>query len=104
MADPNPQAEAVHEEGPTFTVIEKSTEQGFKTLVDSRGYSYNVKREGKLVTAWCCVIRNKKVYCRATVAQSKDNFEEGLHEHGHPPTSGLEAAYWVKQTINEKTK
>jgi len=42
-----------------FEIVEDSTKQGRNKLVDSRGYTYNVKRLRGGNTDWQCTVRPK---------------------------------------------
>jgi hypothetical protein len=50
-------------ESVTFSIINASTERGSSTLIDSRGYSYTIKRKTSVATSWRCSIRNAKINC-----------------------------------------
>lgn len=43
-------------------------------MVDSLGYTYNVKERGKVTTYWQCTVRPKGSQCRATVKQTGGEF------------------------------
>jgi hypothetical protein len=50
----------------TFRIVGKSTKRGCGTLIDSRGFSYTLHREGKRSNLWRCAIRNKTISSKAT--------------------------------------
>ena len=76
----------------TYEVVAASSRRHRHLLVDSRGYAYNLKREGA-TTYWRCAARNKtsaNVFCRASVAQRGELFQPGQYAHIHPP-NGINA-------------
>ena len=54
-----------------------------KELIDSRGFTYNVKERGKETTFWQCTMRPN--YCRATVKERNGQIMRGKQPHNHPP-------------------
>ncbi|XP_063436670.1 uncharacterized protein LOC134718107 [Mytilus trossulus] len=67
----------------TFEVVEGGTMRKAKKLVSSDGYSYTVKNSTSRTIHWKCSVRNKNIYCKATVAQRGQNFIRGIHQHIH---------------------
>ena len=53
----------------TYQQIERGTERPKMKLVDSDGYSYNVKQKRARVTYWQCTVRPKGNACNAMVIQ-----------------------------------
>ncbi|XP_071147135.1 uncharacterized protein, partial [Mytilus edulis] len=83
----------------TFEVVENGTMKRAKKLVSSDGFSYTVKTKvsdtGSLEPLvmymfdfWCSV-RNKKVWCKATVMQRGHNFVRGSTDHIHASDPGI---------------
>ncbi|ELT88869.1 hypothetical protein CAPTEDRAFT_199224 [Capitella teleta] len=66
-----------------FEKVEMGTKRNRTKLVDSLGFTYNVKREGKSVVNWQCTVRNKSVNCPATVREENGSFKTCCG-HIHP--------------------
>lgn len=49
------------------------------------GYSYTVKRKTNVAVHWRCVVRNKKINCKATIKEKDTEYEWGHNLHCHPP-------------------
>ena len=73
----------------SYTILEKGTELGKPLLVESRGYSYSVKRRYKKSTEWRCTVRNSKVKCGATMKQ----LDKTTFQCGHSPHSPLSPVF-----------
>ena len=59
-------------------------------LVDSNGYAYTWRPLNKEnVTYWRCAVRNKTVYCKATVTQRGELFRRGPVKHVCTAEPGL---------------
>ena len=69
----------------TYQIIGDGTIHRKKKLIDSRGFTYNVKERGKETTYWQCTVRPKGNYCRATVKERNGQFVTGKQSHNHPP-------------------
>lgn len=87
-----------------FSGIQASTLRNKKTLVDSRGYTFTIKREGKTVTTWRCSLLNKTITWSVTVKELPTRFVEGHQPHNHPPTTGVKTATLIKADIQEWCK
>ena len=70
----------------TYQIIDEGTIHRKKKLIDSRGFTYNVKERGKETTYWQCTVRPKGNYCRATVKERNAQFTTGKQSHNHPRT------------------
>jgi len=82
----------------TYEIVLEGTKRQKRKLVDSAGYSYNVKERGRTTTYWQCTVRPKGNYCRATVKETDGNFVPGRQSHNHPPQVGaLKAAHIMTQ-------
>lgn len=53
----------------TYRIKDDGTIHRKKKLIDSRGFTYNVKERRKETTFWQCTVRPKGNYCRATVKE-----------------------------------
>ena len=85
----------------SYTILEKGTERGKPLLVESRGYSYSVKRQYKKSTEWRCTVRNSKVKCGATVKQlDKTTFQCGPIPHCHQCLPELLPCAKVKEQVS----
>ena len=54
---PTPQAVEEVDQPLTFQIMEGASERGKRKLVDSNGFSYNVKRQRLEATDWQCTVR-----------------------------------------------
>ena len=82
------------ERGPevvNFELVEEASKQRRTKLIDSRGYTYNVKRRTQSATVWQCSVRTKSTYCKATVKQIEDEFII-TQSHNHQPAVGAVTA------------
>eukprot|EP00794_Sanderia_malayensis_P010818 gene10818-biopygen8648 len=74
----------------TYEIVESALQRGKQQLVGSEGYTYVKKgnwRSGKV--SWRCSVRNKTVYCGATVLQDDESFSRGAQIHCHPGKPGV---------------
>lgn len=89
-----------YEDSHQYQILDGVSERGKRKLVDDLGYSYSLKqRRVRGSIDWCCSVRNKKVYCYATVSQHGNKFRRGRHEHNHPPTPGLATCLSIKAKV-----
>ncbi|KAK4310746.1 hypothetical protein Pmani_017732 [Petrolisthes manimaculis] len=70
----------------SFQIIVEGTKRGHKKLIDSLGYTYNIKSQRSNVTYWQCTVRPKVKPCKATVIQRSDKFVRGTTSHNHHPS------------------
>ena len=61
----------------TYRIVEEGTKRRERKLIDSLGYSYNVKEKRKYTTYSQCTVRPKGNYCRATVKETDRDFAAG---------------------------
>jgi hypothetical protein len=67
-----------------YQIVEEGTNRRKVKLVDSLGYSYNVKERGKSTVYWQCTVRPKGTYCKATVKECPAGvFTLGKNGHNH---------------------
>ena len=59
----------------TYQEIEGGTERAKTKLVDSDGYSYNIKLKRARVTYWQCTVRPKGNACKAMVVQRGSEYQ-----------------------------
>jgi hypothetical protein len=87
----------------TYTVVDGATKRGKTRLIDSQGYTYNVKRRRVNATDWQCSVRPKGNPCRATVKQNNnDIFERNTCSHNHPGEPGAITAAKIAVTVKQK--
>lgn len=86
----------------TYEIVQDGTQRRREKLVDSLGYTYNVKERGKVTTYWQCTVRPKGNYCRATVKQTGENFVPGASGHNHPAEAGALIATKISASVKRK--
>lgn len=69
----------------TYQLIEAGTKHAWTKLPESDGYSYNLQVFRTNVTYWQCTVRPTGNHCKAIVIQRGDGFQQGKHNHNHPP-------------------
>lgn len=86
-----------------FEIVEGGSERGKQKLIDSWGYSYNIKRQRVSATDWQCTIRPMGNRCKATVIQRSQNvFEFGKNDHNHAAPVGAAVAVKIKSIIKQE--
>ncbi|KAJ8310547.1 hypothetical protein KUTeg_012412 [Tegillarca granosa] len=81
----------------TFKIVQTATRKCKDALVDSAGYSYNVKRNTKTGRDWQCVFRGSGTSsCPASVKERDGSFIFGQREHNHQAAPGSETAKTIK--------
>ena len=106
MAEPAP-AVARATEGPvTYQKVDTGTKRGCHKLVDSLGYTYNVKSRGKTpyTLTWQCTVRSKKMMCLATVREKGGSFTAGPQPHRHAPEKGALVKTQVSVTVKRSAE
>lgn len=64
-----------------FEIVEGGSERGKRKLIDSCGYSYNVKRQRVSATDWQCTVRKMvRIFCFGHLNQSPENVTFGVCE------------------------
>ena len=86
----------------TFRVVEEGSKRRKTKLVDSLGYSYNIRSKRSYVTYWQCVVRPRGNACKATVIQRDRNFRSGENFHNHPAEAGAMTAAKIVNLVKEK--
>ncbi|CAC5370087.1 unnamed protein product [Mytilus coruscus] len=89
IEDPELTDSFVEDRPVTFEVVENGTMKRAKKLVSSDGFSYTVKSSTSKTVNWRCSVRNKKVWCKATVMQRGNNFVVGATDHIHASDPGI---------------
>lgn len=88
----------------TYEVLEQGTRRARTKLIDSNGYTYNVKSRTPKATYWQCTIRPKLNRCRATVVQRGDLFHRGNHAHNHCAKAGAGTAEKIATMVKQEAK
>lgn len=90
-----------------YEIVPASSLKGKPLLVDSNGYTYNIKSNKNArtwKTTWRCSVRNKSVTCKATVLQDGETFTAGLHNHCHQSQPGRQKAIKIAAYVKNKAK
>ena len=85
-----------------YNVISAGSQKNKMQLADSNGYTYVVKttrKNGNVM--WRCSLRNRNVWCKATVAQKGVNFTRGCQPHIHPGKVGASKSSEVRKVVKE---
>ena len=86
----------------TFQLVEEGSKRRKTKLVDSLGYSYNVRSKRSYATYWQCVVRPRENACKATVIQRDGNFHSGENAHNHTAEVGAMTAAKIVNLVKEK--
>ena len=86
----------------TYEIVEVRDEKAKQKLIDSLGYSYNIKERGKASTYWQCTMWPKGNYCKATVRETGGHFVGGIHSHNHPMDVGASMAAKITCSVKRK--
>lgn len=103
ISDPRIQDPTVSESyAITFQLVDAGTQLAKTKLVDSDGYSYNVKLRRANAIYWQCTVRSKGNQCKAIVIQRGNDFQQGSQSHNHQPTTGAATAAIIMASFKEK--
>ena len=69
IQDEVPDASVHMDEAMTYEILKGSSQRQKDKLVDSDGFTYNIKRRRGPTVYWQCVVRNKTTNCRATIIE-----------------------------------
>jgi hypothetical protein len=86
----------------TYEIIKDGSQKGKEKLADSEGFTYIIKTHranGNRV--WRCSVRNKTVWCKATVHQKGDAFTRGSQSHVHPAEIGAAKAARISTAVKK---
>ena len=67
----------------TFQLMEEGSKRRKTKLVDSLGFSYNVRSKRSYATYWQGTFRPRGNACKATVIQRDGTFQAGTNAHNH---------------------
>ena len=70
----------------TYSIVKASSQRGKPKLADSNGYTYVVKKRQGARIYWRCSVKNKTLFCRASVTQCGEIFTPGINQHCHQST------------------
>ncbi len=97
-----PEVVMMEEDRITYEIVSSSLQREKEQLVDSQGYVYVKKRTRRSrKVLWRCNVRNKAVYCGATMLQTDDLFTRGAQTHCHPGQPGISRTKKVVAEGNE---
>ena len=86
----------------TFQLVEEGSKRRKTKLVDSLGYSYNVRSQRSYATYWQCTVRPRGNACKATVIQRDGTFQVGTNAHNHSSEPGAVTAAKIVKLVKEK--
>ena len=86
----------------TFQLVEEGSKRRKTKLVDSLGYSYNVRSKRSYATYWQCTVRPRGNACKATVIQQDGTFQAGANAHNHSSEPGAVTAAKIVKLVKEK--
>ncbi|KAK3727606.1 hypothetical protein QZH41_012639 [Actinostola sp. cb2023] len=86
----------------TFQLVEKGSKRNGNRLVDSLGFTYNVRAKRTYATYWQCTVRPKGNQCKATVVERGGSFTAGTFAHNHSAQAGALLATQVIKQVKEK--
>ena len=85
-----------------WVIVENSSHQRQPMLMNSEGFSYNVKRRNKNDNVdWQCCCCHKTVKCQATVKQNREVFTPGPSQHCHPAEPGMTQVHKIRAAMVE---
>ena len=58
----------------TYKIVEQGSKRGKVKLIDSNGYTYNIKSRGVNIVYWQCSVRPKVNPCKALVIERGSSF------------------------------
>ena len=79
----------------TFHLIEDGSQKGKKNLQTATGIPIGNK-------VWTCSVRNKTVWCKASVIQKGAEFIRGSNSHVHPAKLGAAAATRITSAVKKQ--
>lgn len=87
----------------TYEIITTGSQKGKQKLTDSIGYMYTVKRKNNNTVDWTCSVRNKNVWCKASVKQrGNTTFSRGPQPHICQPQIGATATTHIRASVKQK--
>ena len=86
----------------TYQILEQGTLRARNKLIDSNGYTYNIRTHSKAATYWQCSVRPKVNRCKASVVQRGDSFCPGKSGHNHAPKTVLNARTRIAARVKQR--
>ena len=86
----------------SFHLVEEASQRRQTKLVDSLGFSYNIRCKRPYATYWQCTVRPKGNHCKATVIERAGVFTAGQAAHNHPQPVGTYTAAKIISTVKRK--
>ena len=83
----------------TYKIVEQGSKRGKVKLIDSNGYTYNIKSRGVNVVYWQCSVRPKVNPCKALVIERGSSFQSNSTSHNHQPAAGAATAAEIMVTV-----
>ena len=103
MEEPEPVPFHQQPDVPTsFHLVEEGSQRRKTKLVDSLGFSYNIRSKRPYATYWQCTVRPKGNHCKATVIERVGVFTAGQAAHNHPQPVGTYTAAKIISTVKRK--
>ncbi|XP_033626824.1 uncharacterized protein LOC117289694 [Asterias rubens] len=72
-----------------FRILQAATHLSRPRLIDSQGFTYNIKRARRNTVEWQCTIRGRKMCCLASYKEIDGRFTAGPHAHLHTAKPGV---------------
>ena len=86
----------------TFQLVEEGSKRRKTKLVDSLGYSYNVRSKWSYATYWQCTVRPQGNACKVMVIQQDGTFQAVTKAHNHSSEPGAVTATKIVKLVKEK--
>ena len=86
----------------TFQLVEEGSKHRKMKLVDSLGYSYNVRSKWSYATYWQCMVRPRGNACNAMVIQQDGTFQAGTKAHNHSSEPQAVTAAKIVKLVKER--
>lgn len=89
----------------TYEIVNCGSQKSKEKLADSIGYTYTVKvRRPNGNKVWTCSVRNKNLWCKASVYQKGSNFTRGPQPHIHTERLGAATATKINALVKQTAK
>ena len=103
LEEPEPVPFPPQSDVPTsFHLVEEGSQRRSTKLVDSLGFSYNVRSKRSYATYWHCTVRPKGNHCKATVIERDGVFTAGQAAHDHSQPTGAYTAAKIVAAVKRK--
>lgn len=86
----------------SYRLIDGGTQRAKRMLIDSKGFTYTVKRQKGANTKWRCSLRKKTQRCGATVSQVGDYFNADATVHCHSAKQGVVTASILSKKVKQE--